>query len=105
MIPQEKIIIRKQDLFMILNAMGDQWKKHRIRNADYLLAINSIKFGMHLQSDRAVEKIFSDMIHAVNALQQLGAFQELKDDESMDDRIGFFRDKLIDEIKSGKFFK
>lgn len=101
----EKIPIRKKDLFLILNAMGDQWKKNRWKNADYILAINSIKMGMHMQSDRAIEKIFGDMIHAVTALQQLGAFTHLKNDESMDDRVEFFRDKLIQEIKSGKFFK
>lgn len=102
---EKKIIIRKKDLFLILDAMSEQWKKSRWKNADYLLAINSIKLGMHCQSDRAIEKIFGDMIHAVTALQQLGAFTELKEDESMDDKIEFFRDRLIEEIKSGKFFK
>lgn len=101
----KKIPIRKKDLFLILNAMGDQWKKNRWKNADYILAINSIKMGMHMQSDRAIEKIFGDMIHAVSALQQLGAFTELKEDENLDKRIAFFRDRLIEEIKSGKFFK
>lgn len=89
---------------MILDAMSDQWKKNRIKNADYIFAVSSIKMGMHIQSDRAVEKIFGDMIHAVNALEQLGAFTELQEDEHMDDRIKFFRDKLIEEIKSGNFF-
>jgi len=102
---EEKIIIRKQDLFMILDAIAEQWKKSRLRNADYLLAINCMKMGMHMQSDRSIEKIFGDMIKAVNALQQLGAFKELAQDENLDDRIEFFRDKLIAEIKSGKFFK
>jgi len=102
---EEKVIIRKKDLFLILDAMSEQWKKSRWKNADYILAINSIKLGMHCQSDRAIEKIFGDMIHAVNALQQLGAFKELAEDENLDDRIEFFRDRLIQEIKSGKFFK
>jgi hypothetical protein len=101
----KKIPIKKKDIFLILNAMGDQWKKNRLKNADYILAINSIKLGMHIQSDRAVERIINDMVHAVNALQQLGAFSDLKNDESMDDRVEFFRDRLIAEIKSGEFFK
>jgi len=101
----KKITIKKKDLFLILDAMSEQWKKSRWKNADYLLAINSIKLGMHMQTDRAIEKIFGDMIHAVTALQQLGAFTDLKNNESMDERVVFFRDRLIEEIKSGKFFK
>ncbi len=44
---EEKVIIRKKDLFLILDAMSEQWKKSRWKNADYILAINSIKLGMH----------------------------------------------------------
>jgi len=100
-----EIVIRKKDLFMILDAIGKQWKQNKLKNADYLLALNAMKLGMHMQSNRSIEKIFGDMVRAVNALQQLGAFKELAENENMDDRICFFRDRLIGEIKSGKFFQ
>lgn len=89
---------------MILDSIGEQWKKNRFKNADYLLALNAMKLGMHMQSNRSIEKIFGDMIRAVNALQQMGAFKELAEDEHLDNRIKFFRDKLIEKIKSGEFF-
>ena len=95
---EETIIIRKKDLFMILDAIGEQWKKSRLKNADYLLALNAMKIGMHMQSNRSIEKIFGDMVRAINALQQMGAFKELAENENMDDRICFFRDRLIAEI-------
>ncbi len=104
-IPEDKIVVRKQDILLILDAIGDQWKKSRLKNVDYLLALGSFKLGIHMQRDKTVSKIFGDMIRAINALQQMGAFKELASNENYDDRVEFFRDRLIAEIKSGKFFK
>lgn len=104
-VPEDKIVVRKSDILLILDAIGDQWKQSRLKNADNLLALSSFKLGIHMQRDKTVSKIFGDMIRAVNALQQMGAFKELANNEKYDDRIEFFRDRLIAEIKSGKFFK
>lgn len=98
-----KVTIKKDLMFKFLDGMKKHWDKNP-NNKNFSNGITLMKAGLHLQDDNVVQAIISEMFRAVIALEQMGAFEEMKADESYDSRIEFFADNLIRKIESGEFF-
>jgi len=98
-----EVTITKEMMFKFLDGMKKHWDKNP-ENKKFSDGIILMKTGLHLQEDNVVQAIVSEMFRAIIALEQWGAFKEMKEDETYNSRIEFFADNLITKIESGEFF-
>jgi len=98
-----EVTITKEMMFKFLDGMKKHWDKNP-DNKKFSNGIILMKAGLHMQEDSVVQSIVSEMFRAIIALEQMGAFVEMKENETYDSRIKFFANNLIAKIESGEFF-
>jgi len=96
--------IELEDIFLILNAITDQWKKNRRENLKFLILMGSFKLALKAMPEKFVVIIFNNLFQGVNTIYELSAFRKLSEDKDFKGAKDFFRQTIIKKIESGELF-
>lgn len=96
--------IELDDIFLILDAIQEQWKKNRLANAKFLFLLASFKLALRAMPEKFITIIFNNLFKGVDVIYQMSAFRKLEKDGNFVGAKNFFRETVIAQIKSGELF-
>jgi len=96
--------IELDDIFLILDAINNQWKKNKTGNFKFILLLASFKLAIRAMPEKFVTIIFNNLFKGVDTIYQMGTFRQLADDKDFVGAKNFFRETVIRQIESGELF-
>jgi len=64
----DKLVLTKDDIITLMNAISKRWSKNRTQNYKYIIGIQAMKAGIMITGEDTIQKIWSEI---------LDGFQEL----------------------------
>lgn len=101
----EEYRVELEDVFLIIDAIQDKLSEHRLKNLKTITMLASFKLGIRIMPEDFAMKLFNNLFTGLNAIYQLAGFKKLSKDKDFGGAKDFFRNTVIEEIKSGKLFK
>lgn len=74
----DELMLTKDQILSILEAIKTRWKKNRKGNALNLIALTTFTTSMHFIDEKTLQVIWRDIINATNELISLNQMQRMK---------------------------
>lgn len=101
----EEYEVDLDDVFLIIDAIHEKLSEHRMRNLKNIALLGSFKLGIRVMPEAFALTLFNNLFTGLNAVYQLAGFKKLSSDKDFKGAKDFFRNTVIQQIKSGKLFK
>ena len=95
----DEVVISKDHLRQIIDAILDQWKKNPQKNWIQIKALQTFRLSLRLQSDETISHVFKSIIKVTNEMQMLNAMLRLRDEAPSTQQL---LDLTIRRLNEGK---
>lgn len=96
--------IELDDIFLILDAINNQWKKNKRENFKFIILLGSFKLAIRAMPEDFVIIIFNNLFKGIDTIYQMAGFRKLSKDGDFTGAKDFFRKTVIRQIESGELF-
>ena len=100
-IQPDELHLSKAEILEVLTAIIQHWKKNRRDNWQYITSLNGLKLALSIMPDSMLRVIWSQVIRAFMELYSLSEMKRLAGERPS---AAFFKDRLIEKIRSGELF-
>ena len=100
-IQPEELYLSKEEILEVLNAIIQHWKKNKRANWQYITTLNGLKMALSIMPAEMLKVIWGQVIRAFMELYSLSEMKRLAGERP---NASFFKDRLLDKIRSGELF-